>query len=295
MDRMNGAIVKHDSQSKDISNNNFLLETEFVAKLKEIESQCLRVEEEVTRTKDEKEQATSDILEAERQVMLWERHIILEKDMQAALDPNVGQAEASAMHKEIHRMELRLDQLKRRQEQMIMEMERAIHKRDAIALKYEPAAKKNKQVTSAANLKRQIQSLKNNLRLCTQANSDTEQKISVAENEIAQLAETLASSNEECTQLEREMEALRSEVQVATVEKQRNFGAILKLQRTAKRYDEFSMGTGPPPAPNIRAQWAEQLAIKQNTTNVLKVLSDAYPQLEALWFQFYTWLGVDPA
>merc|ERR1719265_1985620 len=294
MDRMNGVIVKNDGKSKELANSNQMMETEFVAKLKEIEAQCLRMEQQVAVVKEEKEKMTQDILEAERQVLLWERKISLEKEMQQALDPNVGQSESAAMEKEIHRMELRLDQLKRRQEQMIMEMERAIHKRDAIALKYEPAAKKNKQVTSAANLKRQIQSLKNNLRLCTQANSDTEQKISVAENEIAQLAETLASSNEECTQLERDLEALRSDVQVATVEKQRNFGAILKLQRTAKRYDEFSMGTGPPPAPNIRAQWAEQLAIKQNTTNVLKVLSDAYPQLEALWFQFYTWLGVDP-
>merc|ERR1712178_521940 len=99
---------------------------------------------------------------------------------------NVGQVESTAMKKEIHRMELRLDQLKRRQEQMIMEMERAIHKRDAIALKYEPKAKKSKAVTSQANLKRQIQSLKNNLRLCTQANSDTEQKISMAEAEREQ-------------------------------------------------------------------------------------------------------------
>merc|ERR1719181_637113 len=223
---------------------------------------------------------TQDILEAERQVLLWERKMSLEKEMQEALDPNIGQAEASAMQKEIHRMELRLDQLSRRQEQMIMEMERAIHKRDAIALKYEPKAKKGKQATSQANLKRQIQSLKNNLRLCTQANSDTEQKISMAEAELEQLTKTIEGSNEECTQMEREMEQLRSEVQVASVEKQRNFSAVLKLQRSSKRYDEFSMG-GPAVPPNIRAQFSEQLATKQNITNVLKVLSDAYPQLEA--------------
>merc|ERR1719183_16696 len=209
MDRMNGAIVKHDSQSKDISNNNFLLETEFVAKLKEIESQCLRVEEEVTRTKDEKTQMTQDILEAERQVLLWERKIALEKEMQEALDPNVGQAETAAMHKEIHRMGLRLDQLKRRQEQMIVEMERAIHKRDAIALKYEPQAKKNKQVTTAANLKRQIQSLKGNLKLCTQANEEVEQKISQKEKELSQLQETIEQAAEETGRLERLVEDLR--------------------------------------------------------------------------------------
>merc|ERR1719387_3039208 len=187
------------------------------------------METSIANVKEEKETATQDIMEAERQVMLWERKISLEKEMQEALDPNVGQSEASAMQKEIHRMELRLDQLKRRQEQMIMEMERAIHKRDAIALKYEPKAKKSKAVTSQANLKRQIQSLKNNLRLCTQANSDTEQKISMAEAELEQLTKTIESSNEECTQMERELQALRGEVQVSSVEKQRNLSAILKL------------------------------------------------------------------
>merc|ERR1719498_1178905 len=210
MDRMNGLIVKNDSRAKELGNVNAMMETEFVAKLKEIEAQCLAMEAQVGQVKEEKEAMTQDILEAERQVLLWDRKISLEKEMQMALDPNVGQAESSAMMKEIHRMELRLDQLKRRQESMIMEMERAIHKRDAIALKYEPMAKKSKQVTSAANLKRQIQSLKNNLRLCTQANSDTEQKISVAEAELEQLTKTIESSNEECTQLEREMDALRS-------------------------------------------------------------------------------------
>merc|ERR1719183_3114209 len=189
MDRMNGAIVKHDSQSKDISNNNFLLETEFVAKLKEIESQCLRVEEEVTRTKDEKTQMTQDILEAERQVMLWERKIHLEKEMQEALDPNVGQAESAAMKREIHRMELRYEQLKRRQDQMILEMERVIHKRDTIQLKCEPKAKKDP--NSAGQLKRQVGKLRDNLRLCTSAAKETEERMKGRQSESKTLQEHL--------------------------------------------------------------------------------------------------------
>merc|ERR1719271_827756 len=212
---MNGAIVKNETRSKDLANSNSMMETEFVSKLKEIEGQCLSMEAQVGQVKEEKAAMTQDILEAERQVLLWERKISLEKDMQAALDPNVGQSESAAMQKEIHRMELRLEQLKRRQEQMINEMERAIHKRDAIALKYEPKAKKDKSVTSQANLKRQIQSLKNNLRLCTQANADTEQKISVAEAELEQLTKTIESSNEECTRMEQQLDVVRGEVQVA--------------------------------------------------------------------------------
>merc|ERR1712056_101233 len=137
-------------------------ETEFVQKLKEIEGRCLEMEQSVDRVKSDKSQMTQEVLEAERQVLLWERKITLEKEMQEALDPNIGQADAAAMRKEIHRMELRLDQLKRRQEQMIIEMERAVHKRDAIALKYEPKAKKSKAASTTANMKRQVQSLRNN-------------------------------------------------------------------------------------------------------------------------------------
>merc|ERR1719188_2841686 len=194
MDLMNGQAVKSDSKSKELANSNQMMETEFVQKLKEIEAQCLDIERNVSSVKEDKTNMTQEILEAERQVLLWERKITLEKEMQEALDPNIGQADSAAMKKEIHRMELRLDQLKWRQEQMIIEMERAIHKRDAIALKFEPKAKKSKAASTTTNLKRQVQSLKNNLRLCTQANSDTEQKISDHESELQSLQQTIEQS-----------------------------------------------------------------------------------------------------
>merc|ERR1712060_948894 len=184
-------------KSKELANSNSMLESEFVQKLKEIENSCLDMERQVERVKEEKSNMTNEVLEAERQVLLWERKITLEKEMQEALDPNIGQADAQAMRKEIHRMELRLDQLKRRQEHMIIEMERTISKRDAIAQKYEPKAKKTKQVSTAANLKRQIQSLRNNLRLCTQATADAEQQLGERETAQQGLQHTISTSNQE--------------------------------------------------------------------------------------------------
>merc|ERR1712151_220913 len=217
---------KNDSKSNELANGNQMMEMEFVQKLKEIEGQCLDMERAVDRVKEEKGNMANEVLEAERQVLLWERKITLEKEMQEALDPNIGQADAAAMKKEIHRMELRLEQLKRRQEQMIIEMERAIHKRDAIALKYEPKAKKSKAASTTANMKRQVQSLRNNLRLCTQANSDTEQKISQHEAELQQLQQTIEQSVEEYGTMEKASEQLRVEVQIGTVEKQRNLAML---------------------------------------------------------------------
>jgi len=293
MDRMSGAVVKHDGRSKELSNANQMMETEFVAKLKEIESHCLDIERNISTVKEDKAQMNNDILESERQVLLWERKITLEKEMQQALDPNVGQADASAMKKEIHRMELRLSQLKRRQESMIIEMERAIHKRDAITLKYEPKAKKEKATTNTSNVKRQSQSLKNNLKLCTQANADAEQKIAQREHDLSALQQSIEQAAEECGRLEQSAEQLRSEVQVGTVTKQRNLSQLLKLQRDRQRFDELAMGSGPPPPGNVRQLFMEQQMVKNKVTDVVRVLHDAYPQLETLWGEFYTWLGAE--
>ena len=68
--------------------------------------------------------------------------IALERETQAALDPEVGAAEVRAMQREIHRMRLRYAQLKKRQETMITDMERAIYKRDNIESKGKTMASK---------------------------------------------------------------------------------------------------------------------------------------------------------
>eukprot|EP00933_Yihiella_yeosuensis_P005575 TRINITY_DN110118_c0_g1_i1.p1 TRINITY_DN110118_c0_g1~~TRINITY_DN110118_c0_g1_i1.p1 ORF type:complete len:886 (-),score=277.70 TRINITY_DN110118_c0_g1_i1:401-3058(-) len=292
MDRINGALVTHDSKSNELANSNQMMETEFVQKLKEIEHKCLEMERNVDRIKEDKTQMNQDILESERQVLLWERKITLEKEMQEALDPNAGQSDAAAMKKEIHRMELRLEQLKRRQEQMIVEMERAIHKQDAITLKFEPKAKKNKAASNTANTKRQVQSLRNNLKLCTQANADAEQKIQERQHDLQQLQATIEQTAEDYGNLERASEQLRGEVQGANIDKQHNLAILLKLQRSAKRLDEFASASGPPPAPNIRNILQEQQQTRDKTEEIVRQLFDAYPQLEPLWIKFFDWLGV---
>lgn len=62
--------------------------------------------------------------------------------MQDALDPTIGQTEIVAMKKEIHRMELRYEQLRKKQEEMIKDMERSVFKRETIQLKYLPKVEK---------------------------------------------------------------------------------------------------------------------------------------------------------
>ena len=69
------------------------------------------------------------------QVMLWERKIQLKREMQAALDPSVGADIVGAMQKEVHRMQLRQNDLALQQERLLNELERGISKRDTISIK----------------------------------------------------------------------------------------------------------------------------------------------------------------
>jgi chromosome segregation ATPase len=153
-----------------MTNDNFNIENEFKQKLKELENESIKLESHISTLKEEKADILAEIVEAERQILLWERKIELEREMQNALDPNIGQTEIVAMKKELHRMELRYEQLRKKQEEMIKEMERAVFKRETIQLKYLPKVeKKNAQdKSSQGKLSRQIANLKQTLRHTTE-------------------------------------------------------------------------------------------------------------------------------
>merc|ERR1711998_400444 len=104
-----------------------------------------------------------DVVEAEKQIMLIEKKIALERETQAALNPEVGAAEVRAMQREIHRMRLRYAQLQRRQEQMVAEMERAIYKRDNIEAKGKTSSQKKGAPPTHAVLAKQVNDLSKRL------------------------------------------------------------------------------------------------------------------------------------
>ena len=132
MNKLNDLYYKNTAQQTKLTNDNFNIENEFKQKLKELENESIKLENQIATLKEEKADILAEIVEAERQILLWERKIQLEKEMQDALDPNIGQSEIVAMKKEIHRMELRYEQLRKKQEQMIKDMERAVFKRETI-------------------------------------------------------------------------------------------------------------------------------------------------------------------
>jgi len=156
MSKINQLLAEHTGKQQALADDNFLMEHEFVTKLKELEAEAVKSEAAIVSLKEQKEGLLLDVTEAEKQVMLLEKKIALERETQAALDPEVGAAEVRAMEREIHRMRLRYAQLQRRQEQMIAEMERAIYKRDNIEAKGKVATQRKGAPPTQAVLAKQV-------------------------------------------------------------------------------------------------------------------------------------------
>jgi hypothetical protein len=119
MNKLNDLKYRHNSATVTLTDANFNIEIQFKQKLKELENESIKLENQITQLKEQKADILGEIVEAERQILLWERKITIEKEMQETLDPTIGQKELVAMKKEIHRMELRYDVLRKKQEAQI--------------------------------------------------------------------------------------------------------------------------------------------------------------------------------
>ncbi|KAI8833737.1 hypothetical protein BC829DRAFT_422442 [Chytridium lagenaria] len=124
MVKINTLLSKQSQVQSALEENNLGLEQEFRARLKTAELDSIRMETRIDELRAEKEKALQGLVEAERQIMLWEKKIQLAKETQAALDPNIGATEIKEMAIEIHRMKLRYASMLKLQEKMIAEMEK---------------------------------------------------------------------------------------------------------------------------------------------------------------------------
>ena len=113
MNKLNLLLDKNKEAFSRVGVENFNIEHDFTEKLKESEQESVEIEGEISEIRAGKEGVLEEIVEAERQILLWERKIQLEKEMQQTIDPNIGQKEMESMKKEIHRMERKHDDLRK--------------------------------------------------------------------------------------------------------------------------------------------------------------------------------------
>ncbi|KAM3134913.1 hypothetical protein pb186bvf_012913 [Paramecium bursaria] len=298
MNKLNDDLSRYQIKSEKLTNENNHIQSEFLEKLKELEKESVRFEVQIDKLKDSKADLLNDILEAEKQILLWERKIQLEKEMQDALDPNVGQSELQELKKEIHRMELRRDDQKKQQEKLINEMERAVFKRETIQLKYmnkdkqslsvsKPSALKLPKVTAnnTTQVHKQISTLKNTLNQTLLNTQKIDDGIQQQQEQYENLQQQIDEQQQNLGQKEIEVYQYKQQMFAQRVERQLNILRISSLQTQAKKFDELAGAAAPRlayPEPQIREKLNQQRQFTDQIKAAVKQIIENQQEFQEL-------------
>lgn len=114
MNKLNDFLALFFDKKAVLENKNKNINKDFKEKLKEIEQLSGQLEVQIDQLRENKAELLGQITECERQIFLWERKIQLEKEMQEALNPNIAKEELKLLKKELHIMNLKFNDIKKK-------------------------------------------------------------------------------------------------------------------------------------------------------------------------------------
>uniref|UniRef100_A0A3Q4HMW8 Coiled-coil domain 40 molecular ruler complex subunit n=1 Tax=Neolamprologus brichardi TaxID=32507 RepID=A0A3Q4HMW8_NEOBR len=227
--KLNMLLSKKGQLSQALQQENAVMETDFIHRLKR---EAVKMQMKVEKTQEEKERLLNSLVEAERQIMLWEKKTQLVKEMHSAMD--VGQGESHTMKVEIHRMEVRLSQLMRQRECLLRESEATVARRETIVLRKEAMMRNSLKQATQGDLSLSIQGLQRKIREAHKVKEADGTLIHLCLEQVEHLS-YMQDLKTHLTELCSTSYVLDSDFVNLQDTKERNLGHLVALQSRAKR------------------------------------------------------------
>ncbi|XP_025098485.1 coiled-coil domain-containing protein 40-like isoform X2 [Pomacea canaliculata] len=256
--KLNALLYKQTSTGMFLEQTNILSENDFVKGLREAEQDSIRLTDQLESVKEEKERLLNSLVEAERQIMLWEKKTQLMRETKAAIDTEVGQGEMKAMKSEIHRMTLRYSQLLKMQEKMIQDMEKSVSRRDTIVTRGEAQSKLQKKILTKGSFERQMAELRKKIKTTIQDANDCDTEIRQLREHQMELGKHLEEKQVNCQTLQSSAETLDGDVQQMLELRQKNLMDLLTKQQRMKYLQQVKEGRYTPICRTESAMQIEQ-------------------------------------
>uniref|UniRef100_A0A803Y5K6 Coiled-coil domain 40 molecular ruler complex subunit n=1 Tax=Meleagris gallopavo TaxID=9103 RepID=A0A803Y5K6_MELGA len=240
--KLNVLINKNNSSFTELQYGNIITENEFVRSLKAAEKESIEMQEKHSQLTEEKERLLNSLVEAEHQIMLWEKKIQLTKEMRSAVDSERGQGEIRAMRAEIHRMQVRYGQLMKQQEKMIRDMEASVSRREAIAIRGEGQNKTDKKRITKSDFCRKKEELRKKIAETQKNAQDCNKIILELESTQASLSASLLEKQQEMCMLQTESQGLDSHTECLRYRKRWNLLEIVAYQTRQKHLQALKEG-----------------------------------------------------
>jgi len=292
MNRYNSLLDKNITSKDKLHHKYFDIDINFADKLQQMETDSVKLEIEIEVLREEKSDTLSQILEVERQIYLWERKINLEEQMQKIIKPEKGLKDIDEMRSNIHRQELVYNALKRKQEQIIKNMEMAVDRRDFIKVRYpvteenfHPKKKSggNTMLATSGNLNRDLQKQKDDLKFIQ---NEKRRNLELLEDKREEWDETRRALNqiENDHKLYQE-EANKKENSYYGMKLRKNsvFCQVIQNQKATLIIEEY-MGKRLKvrKMDDIKGELYEYQAKNEQTLDILKNIRDIYPMYSSI-------------
>jgi len=284
--KLNTLLNKERAEENDLEQGNILAENEFVQELRQAEMSMIELEKGRDSLYTENQKLTRSLLEAERQVMLWEGKTQLAKETRDAVDKEVGQGEIKQMKSEIHRMEVRFSQLMKEQETLMRESEKCIEQRGSISIRAEARAKndKHKNDLNKIGFERQMNEKKRVIKKMYATADELDAQIGHSSQEQQILTNDLSEAQLKTGQINNKLDRTKNDLQQRHDEKAGNVVQLSTKQELLKNMQSIQAGKLRLISKSIE-QTKELLNAErekaQNLNNICDQLSQDFPQIGA--------------
>ncbi|XP_029295682.1 coiled-coil domain-containing protein 40, partial [Cottoperca gobio] len=278
--KLNTLLSKNGQLSQALEQENALMETDFLHRLKEAERESIEMQMKHEKTQEEKERLLNSLVEAERQIMLWEKKTQLVKETRSAVDSEVGQGDIQIMKSEIHRMEVRLNQLMKQQERLLRESEATVARRETIVLRRETMVLgSNKQITKG-ELNHVTQGLQRKIQDTHKHVVECEQVIREIQTSQVSLGDKLAQQKQQLIELCGTSYVLDPDFGNLQDTKDRNLVHLVALQSRTKKLQGVCEGSyqASSTSESVGAALQSQMERVHAASTILHRVCEEFPQ-----------------
>ncbi|XP_050670770.1 girdin isoform X2 [Leptidea sinapis] len=216
---------------------NLAISHEYAANLKDAESEIIQLQEDIETMEKDKINLTQELDRVQREALIWQRKGILAVDLKRNIQNAKSAAgEIGQMRTEIHRMEVRREQLRKTSEKLAEDLALYVTRRDTAMDKARAVAAVEKVHGNSGHISQssyhhKLRLVKSDVARVTKDLADAKQRLQELEKEQSRLQRELADTGALNSQLEERVATLMKESRDAEKQKQWLLERVIRQQR----------------------------------------------------------------
>ena len=266
MGKFSKLLEKNINTNENLEHQIFDINIKFKEKLTNLENESVKLEMEIEVLREEKADILAQIIEAERQITVWERKIELQEQLQKIIKPETGRKEIDEMKNYINKQKTVYKKLISEQEGVIKNMEKSVQRKDYIKVKYPVNENKGNEIKNKVNKTKELNYLMEQINKINKKKKEYSNKIASTKTAVDEINDNFNQLNIETFTFKDNAFNLRNEYFRGKINTNNLLCKSKQYQESTKMIEDFSNNKFKPKKKDVLR---EELKLYQNENNAL--------------------------